>query len=63
MLILIFYLLKCFCQNYYLKMTGEFYKLVKTLDLFELLEKIQDNIIFINDLKKFDLTVPLCIMN
>ena len=44
-------------------MSGEFYKSVKTLDLFELLQKMQDNIIFINDLKKFDLSAPLCIMN
>ena len=44
-------------------MAGEFYKLVKTLDLFELLEKVQDNIIFINDLEKFGLSAPLCIMN
>ena len=44
-------------------MSGEFYKIVKTLDLFELLEKVQDNIIFINDLEKFDLSAPLCIMN
>ena len=44
-------------------MTGEFYKLVKTLDVFELLQKIQDNIIFIRDLKKFGLSAPLCIMN
>ena len=44
-------------------MAGEFYKFVKTLDLFELLEKVQDNIIFINDLEKFDLSAPLCIMN
>ena len=42
---------------------AEFYKLIQTLDLFELLEKIQDNIIFINDLKKFDLTTPVCIQN
>ena len=44
-------------------MAGEFYKLVKTLDLFELLEKVQDNIILINDLEKFGLSAPLCIMN
>ena len=44
-------------------MSGEFYKLVKTLDLFELLEKVQDNIIFINDLEKFGLSAPICIMN
>ena len=44
-------------------MAGEFYKLVKTLDLFELLEKVQDNIIFINDLEKFGLSAPICIMN
>ena len=44
-------------------MSGEFYKIVKTLDLFELLEKVQDNIIFINDLEKFGLSAPICIMN
>ena len=44
-------------------MTGEFYKLVKTLDLFELLEKVQNNIIYINDLKKFGLSVSLCALN
>ena len=44
-------------------MSGEFYKSIKTLDVFELLQKMQDNIIFINDLKKFDLSAPLCIMN
>ena len=42
---------------------SEFYKLVQSLDLFELLEKIQDNIIFIIDLQKFGLETPLCIQN
>ena len=44
-------------------MSGEFYKSIKTLDVFELLQKMQDNIIFIGDLQKFGLSVPLCIMN
>ena len=42
---------------------AEFYKLIQSLDLFELLEKIQDNIIFINDLQKFGLQTPVCIQN
>ena len=44
-------------------MNGEFYKSIKKLDVFELLQKIQDNIIFINDLEKYHLSAPLCIMN
>ena len=42
---------------------AEFYKLIQTLDLFELLEKVQSNIIFINDLQKFGLQTPVCIQN
>ena len=42
---------------------SEFYKVIKSLDLFELFEKIQDNIFFIIDLQKFDLAIPLCIQN
>ena len=42
---------------------AEFYKLIQTLDLFELFEKVQDNIIFINDLQKFGLQTPVCIQN
>ena len=42
---------------------SEFYKVIKSLDLFELFEKIQDNIFFIIDLRKFDLETPLCIQN
>ena len=42
---------------------SEFYKEIKFLDLFELFNKIQDNIFFINDLQKFDLVTPLCIQN
>ena len=63
MLILISTFNKFSFQGYCLKMAGEFYKLVKTLDLFELLEKVQDNIIFLNDLQKFGLSAPVCIMN
>ena len=44
-------------------MAAEFYKLIQSLDLFQLLEKVQDNIILINDLKKFDLPIPVCIEN
>ena len=44
-------------------MSGGFYKSFKTLDVLELLQKIQDNIILISDLKKFGLSVPLCTMN
>ena len=44
-------------------MAAQFYKLIQSLDLFQLLEKIQDNIIFISDLKKFDLPTPVCIEN
>ena len=44
-------------------MNGEIYKSLKTLDLFEVLQKVQDNIIFINDLDKFGLSAPICIMN
>ena len=44
-------------------MNGEIYKSLKTLDLFEVLRKVQDNIIFINDLDKFGLSAPICIMN
>ena len=39
------------------------YKLIQSLDLFQLLEKIQDNIIFISDLQKFDLPIPVCLEN
>ena len=42
---------------------SEFYKGIKFLDLFELFDKIQDNIFFINDLQKFDLITPLCVQN
>ena len=42
---------------------AEFYKLIQSLDLFELLEKIQDNIILIDDLQKFGLETPVCIQN
>ena len=42
---------------------SEFYKGIKFLDLFELFDKIQDNIFFINDLQKFDLVTPLCTQN
>ena len=42
---------------------SEFYKVIKSLDLFELFEKIQGNIFFIIDLQKFDLAIPLCIQN
>ena len=43
-------------------MAAQFYKLIQSFDLFQLLEKIQDNIIFI-DLQKFDLPTPVCIEN
>ena len=42
---------------------SEFYKEIKFLDLFQLFDKIQDNIFFINDLQKFDLVTPLCVQN
>ena len=44
-------------------MAAQFYKLIQSLDLFQLLEKIQDNIIFISDLQQFDLPTPVCIKN
>ena len=42
---------------------SEFYKGIKFLDLFQLFDKIQDNIFYINDLQKFDLVTPLCLQN
>ena len=42
---------------------SEFYKEIKFLNLFDLFNKIQDNIFFINDLQKFDLVTPLCVQN
>ena len=44
-------------------MAAQFYKLIQSLDLFQLLEKVQDNIILINDLRKFNLPTPVCIEN
>ena len=42
---------------------SEFYNLIQSLDLFELFEKIQNNIFYIIELQKFDLKIPLCIEN
>ena len=44
-------------------MAAQFYKLIHSLDLFQLLEKVQDNIILINDFGKFNLPTPVCIKN
>ena len=42
---------------------SEFYNLIQSLDLFELFEKIQNNIFYIIELRKFDLKIPLCVEN
>ena len=42
---------------------SEFYKTIQSLDLFDLFHKIQDNILYIIELQKFDLEIPLCVEN
>ena len=42
---------------------SEFYKLVESLELFDLFEKIQNNIFYITEIQKFDLKIPTCLQN
>ena len=42
---------------------SEFFDLIQSLDLFELFNKIQNDIFYINEIRKFDLEIPQCVKN